>query len=251
MVGIYKFTNIKTGKSYIGQSVDIKRRYNHHKRLASLNESSPEYLFVNSQMRLYGFENFQFSVLEECQESELNEREKYYIEKYNTVYPHGYNFGRGGKSGAFNKIDSIDKVIEIQTLLKETTLTEKQIGELYGISDMMVSCINTGKSWADLTIQYPIRKYRNNIDPSNKAVNKCKCCGVPISGGSKSGLCFVCVNQNKRFRIPSKEVLYDLLLKNGYEEIGRKYGVSGNAVKKWCIGYSLPSHRELVKRVVV
>ena len=31
MIGIYKFTNKLTGEAYIGQSVDIKRRYNQHK----------------------------------------------------------------------------------------------------------------------------------------------------------------------------------------------------------------------------
>lgn len=31
MIGIYKFTNKLTGEAYIGQRVDIKRRYNQHK----------------------------------------------------------------------------------------------------------------------------------------------------------------------------------------------------------------------------
>ncbi|WP_143000418.1 GIY-YIG nuclease family protein [Ruminococcus sp. YE282] len=32
MIGIYKFTNKITGESYIGQSTNIKRRYNQHKK---------------------------------------------------------------------------------------------------------------------------------------------------------------------------------------------------------------------------
>jgi hypothetical protein len=42
-------------------------------------------------MREYGKENFSFEVIEECALTELNDKEKYYINKYNTMTPNGYN----------------------------------------------------------------------------------------------------------------------------------------------------------------
>lgn len=47
-------------------------------------------------MRKYGIENFVIEQLEVCDNSLLNEREKYYIQKYDTLAPLGYNLTRGG-----------------------------------------------------------------------------------------------------------------------------------------------------------
>lgn len=46
-------------------------------------------------MRKYGLENFSFEVLEECDQAKLNEREAYYIKKYDS-YQSGYNETEGG-----------------------------------------------------------------------------------------------------------------------------------------------------------
>lgn len=46
-------------------------------------------------MRKYGVENFKFSVIEECENDQLSEREKYYINLYNTT-KNGYNEALGG-----------------------------------------------------------------------------------------------------------------------------------------------------------
>lgn len=46
-------------------------------------------------MRKYGLENFTFSILEECPQNKLKEREIYWIKYYNT-YRKGYNATRGG-----------------------------------------------------------------------------------------------------------------------------------------------------------
>jgi hypothetical protein len=46
-------------------------------------------------MQTDGVENFSFELLEECNPEELNEREKFYIEFYNSVN-YGYNVTKGG-----------------------------------------------------------------------------------------------------------------------------------------------------------
>ena len=97
MIGIYKIINKINGHSYIGQSVDIERRIKHHFNNAFNNSSSnTEYdKTLYRAIRKYGKENFDVIILEECSQSSLNEREKYWIEYFDT-FKNGYNETVGG-----------------------------------------------------------------------------------------------------------------------------------------------------------
>ena len=88
MIGIYKITNKLSGKTYIGQSNDIERRLKEHKHKKDIP--------VEMAIQKYGVENFIFEVLEECAIDELDEKEKYYINLYNTYRGNGYNCNEGG-----------------------------------------------------------------------------------------------------------------------------------------------------------
>ena len=96
MIGIYKITNKINGNSYIGLSVDIKRRWRaHYQRYKD--EFNKEYEKVlYKAFRKYGIENFEFSIVEECPLEKLREREKYWIAYFDT-YHHGYNSTEGGE----------------------------------------------------------------------------------------------------------------------------------------------------------
>lgn len=50
-------------------------------------------------MNKYGIENFSFEIVEECKKDELSNKEKYWIEYYNTTPPNGYNLTKGGDGG--------------------------------------------------------------------------------------------------------------------------------------------------------
>lgn len=92
--GIYKITNIKDGKIYIGQSTDIKTRWSNHIK-AALKIDSIAHSRVHDAMGDEGIWNFTFELLEQCPKEKLNEREKYYIEFYQSnIY--GYNKTIGG-----------------------------------------------------------------------------------------------------------------------------------------------------------
>lgn len=88
MVGIYKITNLINGDSYIGRSVNIKRRFMEHK--APKNGGGKT---IHAAIQKYGLENFSFEVLEECPEEMLDEREVYYIGKLKPKY----NIASGGR----------------------------------------------------------------------------------------------------------------------------------------------------------
>lgn len=100
MIGIYTFINKINGKRYIGQSTDIGRRYYQHS-INSLNSNTLEYnSYFYKAIRKYGFSNFSFEILEECEEEKLNEREKYWIEFFNSNNQEfGYNLTEGGAGG--------------------------------------------------------------------------------------------------------------------------------------------------------
>jgi group I intron endonuclease len=79
---------------YIGQSVNIKDRWGSHIK-AGLGAESATRNKLYLAMSTFGVENFTFEILEECSSEQLNEREKFYIEFYDSAN-YGYNVTRGG-----------------------------------------------------------------------------------------------------------------------------------------------------------
>jgi group I intron endonuclease len=93
MIGIYKITS-PSNKIYIGQSINIERRFKEYKRIA---KRSAGVKIINSLLK-YGPENHVFEVIEECNENQLNEREIFWKQYYKSV-EHGLNcdyFDKGG-----------------------------------------------------------------------------------------------------------------------------------------------------------
>lgn len=96
--GIYCIECIETNKKYIGQSIDINDRWRRH--ISELNNNVHDNNYLQNAWNKYGEKCFMFSVLEYCIENNLDERETYYIEKYNTLNrDFGYNLKSGGQNG--------------------------------------------------------------------------------------------------------------------------------------------------------
>ena len=94
---IYKYTS-PSGKSYIGQTIySLKERAKTSKGIGYSNCT----IFFRA-IQKYGFENFKWEVLGEFLIENLDEKEKYFIEKENTLQPNGYNIKSGG-AAAFEK----------------------------------------------------------------------------------------------------------------------------------------------------
>lgn len=92
-IGIYKITNIQTDQSYIGQSLDIYKRWCQHCK-AGLGIDAPAGNKLYKAIQSYGLQNFTFELLCQCPKEQLNEKEKYFIELYQAD-TYGYN-GTGG-----------------------------------------------------------------------------------------------------------------------------------------------------------
>ena len=91
--GIYKITHIDSGISYIGQAKDIKERWVSHVK-CSLGIDTPVTSQLYAFTREKGIDSFTFEILEKCGINELNEKEKFYIDLYQT-YDFGLNKTRG------------------------------------------------------------------------------------------------------------------------------------------------------------
>lgn len=95
IVGIYKITNQETKECYIGQSVDIAKRWKDHAK-CGLDIDRPQGNKLYQNMIEYGLWNFTFELLEECPREQLNEKEKFYISLYDSCN-YGFNSTIGNK----------------------------------------------------------------------------------------------------------------------------------------------------------
>ena len=95
--GIYKITNINNMKCYVGQSVDIANRFTQHCR-CGCGIKTPKDNKLYAAMLKNGLDQFTFEIVEICPQEELNEKEKYYIDVYNSV-----NYGFNSQDGVNGK----------------------------------------------------------------------------------------------------------------------------------------------------
>lgn len=91
--GVYKITNQKTQQCYIGQAVDVGKRWKDHAKYG-LGIDTPQNNKLYQSIQEYGLVNFSFELLEKCPKEQLNEKEKYYINLYQS-YEYGFNSNKG------------------------------------------------------------------------------------------------------------------------------------------------------------
>jgi group I intron endonuclease len=88
MIGIYRIYNVVTKKSYIGSSTNIAKRKIHHFYVLKKNKShSPK---LQSSYNKHGEHSFLHEIIELCAREELINRERYWIEMFDSVNK-GYN----------------------------------------------------------------------------------------------------------------------------------------------------------------
>lgn len=82
--GIYKITRLKTGEVYIGQSVDVKARWQQHTKSA-FHCGTISHSILHTTMEKDGIDSFTWELLEEVEKDKLREREHYWIDFYNST----------------------------------------------------------------------------------------------------------------------------------------------------------------------
>ena len=147
MIGIYKITKKENGKSYIGQSNDIERRIKEHQYKTDL--------AIELAIRKYGIDAFSYEVLEQCSLEELDAKEIYWIQYYNTFKGFGYNCNKGGGDSRGENNGRTNLTNEDVAYIRECYDLHKRRKEVYKqfkdkISFSAFASIWDGTTWKDI-----------------------------------------------------------------------------------------------------
>lgn len=140
MAIIYKIKNIVDGSVYIGATKrTLKKRWWEHKYNYGLPRYSKFSLYI--AMKEFGVENFSIEVLEECDDSLMDEKEIFWIEKFNS-FKTGYNATFGGAGKSYIEKDKILKMWQegksVDAIAKETRYDKGSVAlylKVQGISE--------------------------------------------------------------------------------------------------------------------
>lgn len=113
-------------KCYIGQTNNIERRIRRHKKDSKILDT-----YLYRSIRKYGWDNFDISIIDECDSrEELNEREIFYIDKYDS-FNNGYNMtlGGDGHNGLSPSEETRKKISEANSKIKKDEEWCRKISE--------------------------------------------------------------------------------------------------------------------------
>lgn len=100
---IYKITNTRNGKSYVGK----------HAKPGSVFMSGDYYgsgIYLRAAIKKHGRDVFTREIVEDCECGSLNARERYWIAALNTRVPNGYNIAKGGDGPLCVGVDTRIKI---------------------------------------------------------------------------------------------------------------------------------------------
>jgi len=126
MAFIYKITNDINDKVYIGMTTrDVTIRWKEHLRRSSQ--------LIDSTIQELGKEHFSIETIEECSDEEVDDREIYWINFYDS-FKNGYNVTLGGRDEKLIMTDKVNEVLEwwhkgltINKIVKETGLNVETV----------------------------------------------------------------------------------------------------------------------------
>lgn len=136
---IYKIQNLINGHVYIGQTVkNYYKRFLQHK--ANYDKPYFSQLTLYKAFKKYGLENFSFVPIEEVENEKLDEREKYWINYYDS-YKNGYNMTLGGKLVELYKWD-LEEIVKLYNETKSARKVAEIIGCDHSTIDNLLNANN-------------------------------------------------------------------------------------------------------------
>lgn len=159
---IYKITNLINNKYYIGKDVRNNPNYYGSGKI------------IKRAVKRYGKENFKKEILETCDNIEtLNDREIYWIEKLQSMYPNGYNLTKGGTGGDTYNIQSDENKEKIKS--KRWNTVVERYGGVFNKGKKMtdeqrkkISESKTGQKYKNRKKIKLTEEHKKNISKSNK-----------------------------------------------------------------------------------
>lgn len=151
---IYQILDTHNNKCYIGQTNNIKRRWEQHK--SDLKRGKHDNPYLQKVYDKYGLDVFEFKVLyeEDCSSERLNQLEEEYIAKYDS-YENGYNCNRGGQqhNGFESKLKQ-DDINVICAMLEFHKRPGTILGHYFNVSNTTIFRISNKLSHTDLSENY-------------------------------------------------------------------------------------------------
>lgn len=171
---IYCYINKLNNKKYVGQTNNLQRRIREHSSSAFNPNSSSYNHLIHKKIRQYGQANFDIIVLEQlydCPKDEVNEREKYWINKLNTYVGNGlgYNETFGGELSYIYHVYSKETIDNIKQAIKSGT-NYLDIETQFGVSASFISALNTGYYYFDENEAYPLYQYYKKDDEYDELI---------------------------------------------------------------------------------
>ena len=196
-VYVYRAENQINGKSYIGLSRDFLTRQKRHES-AARNDSPCHF---HRAIRLYGWESFEWSILECCSSEEsASESEQLWIRRFDS-YHNGYNMTTGGEGGW-------SKITRDETKHK-------------------LSLINAGKTYEEIHGQQKATEIRKRMSEKRK--------GMKFSAEHRQKMSEANIKRWKTGNIGKKGkpcAVFDVDFKN-CAQAARALGVSPPTARQW------------------
>lgn len=172
IIGIYEIKNVSTGKSYLGSSKDINRRWSNH--ISTMRKGNHKCKEMQMDYDKFGINSFKFTVVVTCLVSELYIKEKYYLESFepeelynvkgirkttkkirrgreSAAYTAKYRKLFSGENNPMCKKLNVEKVIDIKQMLLDGVSVD-DIAQKYDISKGYVFNIKNGSRWESVQI---------------------------------------------------------------------------------------------------
>ena len=193
--GIYAIRNKINNKLYIGQSHNIKIRWQMHKAVLRNNRAAN--IHLQNAWNKYGEYNFEFLIIEYCDKELLDDREIFWISYYDSTVK-GYNLQFGGNASRGWKISEESRMKLSKSLAgrkrtlehcKNISIAQKEYYKTHiPVTSHPVVCLNTREEFINVT---QANKKYPTADIS--ALHEC-CKGRHLScGKDEQGNCLVWV----------------------------------------------------------
>lgn len=194
LTGVYEIVCKADGMRIIGSCGDIKRRWSTYK--SQLKRGIYKNALLQAAVNTYGLDNFDFVILEECDEDDLYIRENYYLSQYEDDELYNIRGIRntykkvkteeekiatarslsransGSKNPNYSGKLSVDDVIRIKVMIAQG-LSNKQIHSEFEFktTNNMISRIRTGNRYASVQPKIEISEH-DSVD-----IDSCLICG--------------------------------------------------------------------------
>lgn len=228
MAIIYKITNLINNKVYIGQTVrPLQRRWNQH--IIDAQNHKNEKNHFHSAIRKYGKQNFKAEVIETCLEEQLNEKEKYWINFYDS-YNNGYNSTLGGDG--MLKHEPVD-INQVSDLINQG-FTLEEISKKINVSPKIISRqLKQNGVYEQLQKRIKINKNAKPVYQWDNVGNLINIFNSQMDVEQQLGFNHKAISQAIKNKTRSANFYWTFGEKPEYKHRIAQYDLQGNFIKYW------------------